>query len=459
MKSLLILLCSMVALLSVNAYSQTNDFNFKSTDYFDIIANSDIESTLISENSKTNISGRVSMNLKVNETDISKNRITVASLNLAFFRVDQNLLTKEMKPEDKLGVLGFSTTNSKTQYLKINKERNVIEGELIMYMDASILNSLAVDEKVDLDFIETPTIPVQGQIQIKLEKQLSPSKNEINQMNGIVQFELKSRPTKINGIDFPSKQLQFTEQFKFDIADLVVFETVKSLCIQPVFITTFTVNANRWGTPFFTVHQTGEGLNFGRPQLEREWRKADVVFNIREPKYIFASQYYISTADEAADLKDLVDDDDCIEVFFVNDFDPVDTFGGGAAWGSGTASAKVVSSDGNARGGVDLTHLAHEFGHVLGIRHPWSPATANASPGSFGTLMCGSGYLNDNPQINSEENKNLVSNPLLVTRFQPRSSLNPDCNNSTDCGPTCGSDPDADRISDIMTDLDRKEKE
>ncbi len=33
-------------------------------------------------------------------------------------------------------------------------------------------------------------------------------------------------------------------------------------------------------------------------------------------------------------------------------------WGGGATWGCGTASAQIISSDANARYGIDLTHLA-----------------------------------------------------------------------------------------------------
>ncbi len=107
--------------------------------------------------------------------------------------------------------------------------------------------------------------------------------------------------------------------------------------------------------------------------------------------------------------------------------------GGGATFGSGTASSKIISSDGNARGGIDLTHLAHELGHVLGLRHPGAAATASAVPASSGTLMCPSGYLNDNPKVNSQENKNLISNPLLTFAIK-FISPGPDCINSADCG-------------------------
>ena len=101
-------------------------------------------------------------------------------------------------------------------------------------------------------------------------------------------------------------------------------------------------------------------------------------------------------------------------------FSPQDMFGGGATAGSGLATAKVVSSDENADFGVDLTHLAHEFGHVLDLPHPPPVSSTN-------TLMCPSGFNNDNPKRNSQENKNNLSNPLLKLSLK-LVSPGPDCN-------------------------------
>jgi hypothetical protein len=55
------------------------------------------------------------------------------------------------------------------------------------------------------------------------------------------------------------------------------------------------------------------------------------------------------------------------------------------------------------------------------LLHPDDTATANAVPASTGTVMYGSGYLNDNPSVNSQEYANNVSNPLLQFALKIRS--------------------------------------
>ena len=76
----------------------------------------------------------------------------------------------------------------------------------------------------------------------------------------------------------------------------------------------------------------------------------------------------------------------------------------------------MISSDANARNGVDFTHLAHELGHVLGLRHPDAPATASAVPANTGTLMCPSGFNNDNPKVNSKETRICSAIPCCSSR-------------------------------------------
>jgi hypothetical protein len=101
----------------------------------------------------------------------------------------------------------------------------------------------------------------------------------------------------------------------------------------------------------------------------------------------------------------------------------------GATYSSGLAGAKIISTDQNVDG-VDLTHLAHELGHALSLMHP---GTGTAKDGSTGTLMCPSGFNNDNPKINSQENKDRVSNPMLTFALK-LVTAGPDCTNSATCG-------------------------
>ena len=116
--------------------------------------------------------------------------------------------------------------------------------------------------------------------------------------------------------------------------------------------------------------------------------------------------------------------------------DPVSAHGGGATWGSGLASSQIIMSDKNGSG-LDFWPLGLELGHVMGLAHPGSGAPNASQPnlidGSSGTLMCGSGFFADNPAINSQENKDIISNPLFTFSFKIIGAL-PNCTDSADCG-------------------------
>jgi hypothetical protein len=139
---------------------------------------------------------------------------------------------------------------------------------------------------------------------------------------------------------------------------------------------------------------------------------------------------------EMGDLLVEVEDDECAEVFFVEKFSPSALFGGGVTFGSGTAEAKVVSSDENAYD-IDFTHLAHELGHVMGLTHPGDGNPSSLRPevtdGSSGTLMCPSGFMNEHPDINSNENSDNLSSPLFTYILQSGTDIG-DCEASADCG-------------------------
>jgi hypothetical protein len=203
------------------------------------------------------------------------------------------------------------------------------------------------------------------------------------------------------------------------------FEATRTLCIQPVAIRDDDDDDD----------PTGAGLDFGLPAAESEWGKADIRLSVRPWMYIENAALRVASEREMDDIRDSVSEDDCIEVFFTDEFDPNDNHGGGATYGSGTVAAKIISSDENAAGGIDLHHLAHEMGHVLSLLHPGRPEPDREwmIPASTGTLMCGSGFMNDNPEPNSQENKDNVQNPLLVASLSVR-GLNVDCADSAACG-------------------------
>ena len=185
---------------------------------------------------------------------------------------------------------------------------------------------------------------------------------------------------------------EITDRIRVEVTPLFLWEIAKELCVRPVRVGRF-----RWFEPRFVLQLSGSGLPFGQPGAATQWKKADAIFNYRtwqtiwKPNFLIVSTNGIFTSTEQQDLLDEVDESDCIEVYFIDEFDPVSWGGGGATWGSGTATAKIITSDANAEGGVDFTHLAHELGHVMGLPHP------GGGTSSTNTLMCPSGFMNDNP--------------------------------------------------------------
>jgi hypothetical protein len=419
----------------VSAQQQKGD---QIDDAIHIVSTSEIAAELAVNKTKERITGRTSFHLVVHAQD---GRVAVRGFNIAFFGVQQKLLGGESASEP-LGLLAFGVVRDKAQTLRYDRKTGQLSGELHMFADASYLNAFAEpvgDGKGDV--YESPVVPAIASIQINLAKPLSDEIDTLHRVTGKLELKLHCKGFKHEKFFFPELEIQLLEPFPLvlNLSWSQLIEIAQKLCIQPVRIRRITW----WDFGGFPIFQeSGAGLAFGEQGARWEWAKADVIFEIREWKTIWefwwefwwgGTTYWVLEEPEENDLLPLIDDDDCIELFFVYDFDPQDRWGGGATWGSGTASAKIISSDGNARGGVDLTHLAHELGHVLGLLHPGSPARPSAQPASSGTLMCPSGYLNDNPQINSQENKDLLSNPLLTFYLKPRTP-GPDCLNSADCG-------------------------
>jgi hypothetical protein len=399
------------------------------------LASTELAAELTVGNARERVTGRASLYLVASHKLMQQGYVTVHGFNILFTGVSQKLLAPAVDEKKPLGMLGFAVTAGKPQQLKYNPRTGRVAGELRMFADASFLAAYArpaEDGKGDL-FL-TPTIPVTATVDLTLEKPISLQIIEVQQMSATLDVKLDSGEFTYERLKVPPLRLRLLERIpiRLDIFPDRWFEVAQSLCVQPVNILRSFWDGWWWfGT---IVYQwSGTGLAFGEPGARTQWAKADVVLDIRPWKTVYSNDYWVVDSGDANGLRAKVDDDDCVEVFFPNDFDPPSMWGGGATWGSGTASAQVISSDGNARGGVDFTHLAHELGHVLGLLHPGSAATASAVAASTGTLLCPSGYLNDNPQINSQENKNLLSNPLLTFAIK-FVTPGPDCVDSAGCG-------------------------
>lgn len=197
---------------------------------------------------------------------------------------------------------------------------------------------------------------------------------------------------------------------------------LRTLPLQPVFI----------GSGPNDVTATGRSLESFVEHAEAIWRKACVTFEIREPMYVGNAAYKVLTEAGSVDLRAEVNDDDAIEIFFIESWDPIGTYGGGATWASGSARAKIITADNNIdQNPPSLNHLAHELGHVLGFCHPdadeCSDPMVRAAPG---TVMEGSGFWADNPDRMSLVDCFAASNSLLTFK-KLHCCFQPDCAN--DC--------------------------
>lgn len=390
------------------------------------------------------VRGRVSGSLRFSEKSLERGIVFVEAMNVVYFGVNQKAVTGISPKVKETSPLGFVVTQPDKQRLKYDKQSGRLYGELSGSISLDQFQELTSEkEQVDLHDEGMTMLPATLYVEMKLASLLDVPNRKSNQAVQTVKSEtrlsLRARPLSALNLE---KELKIDAHagIRLEVDWFDRLKVARSLCIQPVRIGSFNI-VWRPGFPFtnpiITVNYTGDGLSFGQPGVRNEWNKADIVFNTRDWKTIFNASYSTLTLSEMPSLRSEVNDDDCVEVFFVDRFDPQAMHGGGNTISGGTASAKVISSDENADFGVDLTHLAHEYGHVLTLKHPGSGFPNATSPNridaSSGTLMCPSGFNNDNPQANSQWNKDSVSNPLLTFSFKLRGP-GPDCQNDADCG-------------------------
>jgi hypothetical protein len=202
----------------------------------------------------------------------------------------------------------------------------------------------------------------------------------------------------------------------------VAFHVASVLPIQPVFIGTGPADLNATGWAF------NELMQRARDMWDRCGKVHCLSFEVRAPVYLNNNNYrLVDDANEFSALSLAYSAVDAVEIFVAERLDQnlAVSYGGGGTYDSGTASARIVTCDqqlnvpcpapcpgGGNCGDVNHYHLAHELGHVLNLDHPNGAYGLAAS--TAGSVMEGSGFCLDNPNIQSAKNCRNTSNPLLI---------------------------------------------
>lgn len=414
--TLIVMLWSMYAL---GARSDNNRMSIG------LLSSGEVNGALATRQGEQKVKGRLNLDLVSSPEMLKKGLVQATDVTLVLFGVDYQKIGEKRPYGKSTGALGFSIDHSRQKNVsfKYDAQKRLLSARIAGLVDSALLSSItlersSVDSKGFNDFFEVPRQKAMLDLRLRIDRPIPLDlKDKPVRIKANVSYRITVDPfrkPKVTGYSFIGKSA-----LELDIFGLRYYETAKELCVQPVQI----AGSSKDPDP------TGDYLAVGMIGATTEWAKADVTFKVRRFKKVINSAWKIASSSEHSAIRASVEDDDCIEIFFVENHTPVDLYGGGAAWGGGNSTSQIVTSDGN-NNGIDNTHLAHELGHVIDLRHPWSAGNV----ASYGTLMCGSGWENDNPEVNSQENKDKLSNPLLVLTLK-RASGGGDCQNSADCGP------------------------
>jgi hypothetical protein len=261
------------------------------------------------------------------------------------------------------------------------------------------------------------TEKMSGRLKARLPKDLRIQEKAQVRFEGEMLMEISQR---VIGL-FPKMYIKFP----YSILELLK-SPAQVIKIQPVFVGTGPADPSASGKAFETL----------KNRAIENWGKCGTV---RCLKLVFLDPVYVNNAayrvldneTEAISFKGEVNVTDAVEIFVAESMSTSLScaWGGGATYSSGTASAKIVTSDQQLSvpcpcptacasycplgpcscGALNNYHLAHELGHVFNLDHPggWVPGTA-------GSVMEPSGLCNDNPSQQSAKNCRQTSNPLFT---------------------------------------------
>ena len=393
------------------------------------VGSADIKVELAAGQEAVAAEGTASFKLNASEENLKNQVVSLGAFNMVLKDVSQQMLTHAGVEGTERGTVGFAANPN--QRLRYDSSGGVIEGEVVGYLSADYMQAYAQPiGDGERDHTVAPRQKASLSLRIQLERGFEQQVAAEEPSQQKAKLDLKLSAEADRGIAAQALTARVIDStLVIDHIVTIWWEVAQNLCVQPVRIGRLTWNWS-WPFPKLEVEYSGDGLDFGMPGANIQWAKADVNFTVRDWKTVWRSDLFNFSTAEAGDLLDEVDDGDCVEVYFVEgDNGMHNNWGGGATFNSGASFTKIISSDGNVPPNIDLTHLAHELGHAMDLPHPTGAAGVSTN-----TLMCPSGFMNDNPARNSQENEDNLSNPLLTFSLK-LVSPGPDCSNSADCGP------------------------
>ncbi len=278
-------------------------------------------------------------------------------------------------------------------------------------------------EGKDLDYFVPFVDTIMGKIQGKFGEKLSfPMREPTKEMRVPITLSLD-----LKAQEFPWVTQIVVQNVSIVGTVIIAFAFFKTLPIQPVFIRSGPTDASPTGWSFDTLMQAAKCM----------WRKCCIFFNVLPPVYVNKANYKVlDTATEIDNLRNEVTQSNAIEVFVADSMNQYfyANWGGGATFGSGTANAQIVTCDAQLRvpdpnnpgaylGAININHLAHELGHVMGLQHPGVPTyPPMTGTGTANTVMEPSGFYKDNPHAQSGNNCTHLGNPLFSYTLMPWAS-------------------------------------
>ena len=332
-----------------------------------------------------------------------------------------NLVSEGTKSEyGDTGTIGLSLNEAVP--VEYSSRSGEIHAEFLAVLHYGLIDEMAgfrqQECRGECDRFESFTETMAGKLTGRFAEPLEPAEKGATRFEGDITLELEE--SVIGVLRRIHIRLVFIIEWLFEPAEI--------LRIQPVFVGSGPSDPNATGTVFNTL------MNFSYNMWNRCGTERCLGFVVNDPIYVNNNAYRIlDNSAEANAFRATVDVANAVEVFVAGSMSTslACSWGGGACFSGGTASAKIVSCDQQMAvpnpcppactsfcpcgpclsGAINPYHLAHELGHALDLPHP----PGSSPPSTVNSIMEPSGFCCDNPNAQSAKNCRNAANPLLFS--------------------------------------------